>query len=454
MTTGPAGAGLHVLVYGSLDAGVTDSLRVGTFVGPLARLGVEVRSWQSFAGDLLVNPGAARAAGRPTGAHGAPRGRANPTTGSDDFLRAAGLTALAWAHVVVFRRWRSTHFVCTECELAFGGDDTLAAHVRSTGHRTLVPDTLIRPIVELLASHPELLGDRGVVFDTDDDILDYPDWTGLGAAARRERDLALRILSMTDVVTVATPVLADRLRAYAQGDLRIIRNAVDPAWYSGAPDARLSGDPRVVYHGVPVRLRDYEVARPAVDDLALDHPGLRRVWIGAAHEPRVVACVDEARPWVDGLAAFGAALVSARPDIGLAPLLDEPFNRAKSELHWIEYAMAGAPTVATVFDGPGPYDVIRDGEDGLLARSGADWARQLRRLAGSAWLRSEIGGRARQRVLADYTLETRVAEWADTYRWAAAHGGFGRAHAAAGTSGHLLSAAQGVAHAAPPAARR
>jgi glycosyltransferase involved in cell wall biosynthesis len=408
---------LHVLVYGSLDSGVTDSLRVGCFVEPLSRLGVQIRSWQSFPDDLLGGAAGISAA--------APR--------SGDLLRDSGLTALAWADVVVFRRWRSTNHVCTECETAFGGDDMMAAHIRATGHRTLVPDTLIRPIVELLASHPELLGDRGVVYDTDDDIIDYPDWTGLGAAARRERDLALRILSIADLVTAATPVLADRLRVHARGDLRVVRNAVDPAWYSGTPEAGPSGDPRVVYHGVPVRLRDYEVARGAIDELALTNRDLRRVWIGAANEPRVVACVDEARPWVDGLAAFGAALVAARPDIGVAPLLDEPFNRAKSELHWLEYSMAGAPTVATAFDGPGPYDVIRDGEDGLLARGPADWARQLRRLAGSAGLRAEVAGLARARVLAEYTIATRAAEWADAYRWAAAHGGFGRAHAASPT---------------------
>ena len=146
---------------------------------------------------------------------------------------------------------------------------------------------------------------------------------------------------------------------------------------------------------------------------------MRRVWLGAAHEPRVVACMDEVRPWVDGLAAFGGSLVAARPDIGLAPLLDEPFNRAKSELHWLEYAMAGAPTIATSFDGPGPYDVIRDGTDGLLALTPADWERHLHRLTASPSLRADLAGRARERVLAEYSTSRRAAEWADAYRSAA-----------------------------------
>ena len=185
------------------------------------------------------------------------------------------------------------------------------------------------------------------------------------------------------------------------------------------------GDPRILYHGVPVRLRDYEIARPAVDALAREIPDLRRVWLGAANEPRVVAAVDEARPWVSGLPEFAAALVGARPDVGLAPLRDEPFNRAKSELHWVEYAMAGAPAVVSGFDGPGPYDVVRDGVDGLVARTTEDWLRHLRALAGSRDMRAEIGGRARERVLAEYSLGARVGEWAEAYRWAAEHPGAG-----------------------------
>ena len=404
-------APIHVLVYGALDSGITDSLRVGCFVEPLSRLGVEVRSWQSFVDDLLLGGSSGDGGGAPS---------APPSAQPDgDFLRDSGLTALAWADVVVFRRWRSTHQVCSECERGFDMEPAFAAHVRSSNHRTLMPDLLLRPIVELIATHSELLGERAVVYDTDDDVLDYPDWTGLGPAARRERDLAVRILGIADMITAATPVLAERLRPHTRGEVRVIRNAVDPAWYGGTAEPGLIGDPRVVYHGVPVRLRDYQVAGSAVDAVASAVPGMRRVWLGAAHEPRVVACMDEVRPWVDGLAAFGGSLVAARPDIGLAPLLDESFNRAKSELHWLEYAMAGAPTIATLFDGAGPYDVIRDGKDGLLARTPADWERQLRRLSASASLRTDLAGRARERVLAEYSISTRAVEWADAYRSAA-----------------------------------
>jgi spore maturation protein CgeB len=75
--------------------------------------------------------------------------------------------------------------------------------------------------------------------------------------------------------------------------------------------------------------------------------------------------------------------------------------------------------------GPGPYDVIRDGVDGLLARNKAEWRDGLRRLAGSQTLRHELAGRARERVLAEYQADKRAEEWADAYHWAAEHGGRG-----------------------------
>jgi glycosyltransferase involved in cell wall biosynthesis len=411
---------LRVLVYGTLDRGVCDFLRMGAMRPALEREGIELRAWSSFADDAL-NGGAPPV----TDSHSS----AGPSSNASEIehLRALGMTALAWCDVVVFRRWTLTHIVCTECGRPESSLDLLGTHLRSSGHRSIVPDLVFRPLIELLATYPELLGSRGLVYETDDDILSYPDWTGLGSPSRQERDLVLRILAMADLVTVSTPTLARRCERYTRGEVRIIRNAVDPRWYETTrPEAGLDGDPRIVYHGVPARLRDYDVARPAVDTLKHERPGTTRVWIGAAHEPRVVEVVDEALPWAEGVRAFAATLADSRPSIGLAPLIDEPFNRAKSELHWVEYALAGAPTIVTGFAGGGPYDVVRDGVDGLVARSSADWLRHLRALAGSSTLRQEIAGRAGERVRAEYDLGKRATEWADAYRWAAENGGRGR----------------------------
>jgi glycosyltransferase involved in cell wall biosynthesis len=173
-------------------------------------------------------------------------------------------------------------------------------------------------------------------------------------------------------------------------------------------------------------MRDYAVCLEGVNEAVRSVPGTRRVWLGG-DDPAIRGVADEVLAYVRGAPAFARALVEARPDIGLAPVADEPFNRARSELHWLEYAMAGAPTAASRLMGGSPYDVVRDGVDGLLARNKAEWREALRSLARSPARRAEIAGRARERVLAEYRAADRAIEWADAYRWAAEHAGRGAA---------------------------
>jgi glycosyltransferase involved in cell wall biosynthesis len=393
---------LRVLVIGPGAAGASDALRFEALVPELARHAVELVSW---------TPG-------------------DPATEESPFEALEAV--VGWSDAVVLRRHYRTWHACLGCRFRTPDTAEAKSHGSGAGHPiVLAPYFGIRPLVGLLEAEPSILGTRAIVYDTDDDFFsaDLP----AGAEDVLERDLIERILGLADLVTTTTPVLAERLAPHTRAPVRVIRNALDPGWYeAGRPDgpADAPGNPRVVYHGVPVRSRDYDVARPAVDAVAREITTLRRVWLGG-DALQLAGAVDEVRPWVSGLPAFAAALVAARPDIGLAPLRDTPYNRARSELHWLEYALAGAPTIVSGLDGPGPYDVVRDGVDGLVARSRADWERHLRSFATSRDLRSQITARARERVLTEYTVAARAFEWADAYRWASEHAGVGRARTAA-----------------------
>jgi glycosyltransferase involved in cell wall biosynthesis len=395
-------ATLRVLVIGPGAAGASDALRFEAFVPELARHAVELVSW---------TPG-------------------DPATEEDPF--GALEAVIGWSDVVVLRRHYRTWHACLGCGLRTLDTREARSHGRVAGHLVVpAPYFGIRPLIGLLEAERGVLGNRAIVYDTDDDVFSAE--LPAGAEDLLELDLIERILRLADLVTTTTPVLAERLAPHTLAAVRVIRNAVDPGWYeAGRPDgpAEAPGEPRVIYHGAAVRLRDYEVARPAVDAVARDTPTLRRVWLGA-DAAQVAGVVDEVRPWVRSRPAFAAALVAARPGIGLAPLQDTPYNRARSELHWLEYALAGAATIVSGLAGPGPYDVVRDGVDGLVARAGTDWERHLRSLATSPGLRSEMAARARERVLAEYTVAARAPEWANAYRWAAEHAGLGRARTAA-----------------------
>lgn len=78
-------------------------------------------------------------------------------------------------------------------------------------------------------------------------------------------------------------------------------------------------------------------------------------------------------------------------DIGIAPLLNTEFNRGKSHIKWMEYAMYKIPCVASYTY---PYSKNIPEGTGLLAIDGLDFYRKLKTLVDDESLRKEVGENA------------------------------------------------------------
>jgi hypothetical protein len=124
--------------------------------------------------------------------------------------------------------------------------------------------------------------------------------------------------------------------------------------------------------------------------------------IGLSH-PRVSSIV----PNMD-YGRFVSDFVRLNFDIVLAPLIDHPFNRGKSDVKWLE---AGFCAIPGVFENLPPYSgSIEHGETGFLAGSESDWEDALAALIDDPALRQRIGGAARERILRDRMLVTRSGD--------------------------------------------
>ena len=84
-------------------------------------------------------------------------------------------------------------------------------------------------------------------------------------------------------------------------------------------------------------------------------------------------------------------------DIGVVPLVDIPFNHAKSNIKGLEYAAAGVPFVASPL--PEYVELSEQHHIGRLAKTSRDWVRELRAL-GDYETRLEEAVRQREAVLA------------------------------------------------------
>lgn len=251
-----------------------------------------------------------------------------------------------------------------------------------------------------------------VVVDVDDDLSSIhpsnPAWAvhrpGAGLHSWHNVALACREASL---VTVSTPALLDVYARHGRG--HVLPNYL-PDTYYGLPrvDSDTVGWPGS-YHSHP---NDPEslggaIAR-LVDEGAEfvmrgDPSGAGRAFGLAADPLGGAVSIDE---WPAAVASLG---------IGIAPLADTKFNRAKSWLKPLEMSACGVPWVASP---RAEYERLHKLGAGLLADRPRTWYRQLARLRESAAMREELSDAGR--MVAD-RLRLSQHAWRWQEAWARAY---------------------------------
>jgi len=362
---------------------------------------------------------------------------------------ALDTSQIDWADIIVFRRYYNTTRKCHSCNFRTHEPLEHEAH-RQTGHNTYTQDDITRVIWPAIEGNAE----KAIIYETDDDHFNIASWNGYYQDVVEEWDLIRRMARRADLVTTSTPVLARRYSRF-NPNVRVIRNAIDPDLYERDTERPEGDKPRLVYYGSTARMRDY-AGFPGIDGkweggyaakaVEENKHLLRRIFMGvdSGTEYAVSPLFDEMTPYIIGIPAFSKSLANMHGDIGIAPLHGDDFDRAKSELHWLEYAMSDMAFIGERFKGgpdDGPYNMIREGKDGLLAKGRQQWYDAVKRLATEPNLRADIAAAAKERVLAEYDYRKRAEEWAEAYRWVIENQGIGRKNQGDSPSSALSSAA-------------
>jgi hypothetical protein len=148
-------------------------------------------------------------------------------------------------------------------------------------------------------------------------------------------------------------------------------------------------------------------------DLARKHPAMKLVVV-ADRPIKIPGVTVEFREWrlEDEVACFDGFT------IGLMPLEDTPWARAKCAFKAIQYMALGIPTVASPVGMN--RDLIRDGVNGFLAADAPTWLTALDALLTDPSLARRIGSEGRRTVEHDYALSVVSPRVATLIRDAAA----------------------------------
>jgi glycosyltransferase involved in cell wall biosynthesis len=269
------------------------------------------------------------------------------------------------------------------------------------------------PEVQQLIAHAQARG-IGIVWDNDDDLTNVPRSNPQyklhsGAARRRITSELTRTVRAADVVTAPSTRLCDQYRDAGASDVRLLENFLPPEFERIKP--RKHSGVTLVYLAGLEHAVDYQQLRlgDTLQRLLDAHPDLRVLSIGLGLGLRTDRY--EHQPLVDFL---DLARVMSVADIGIAPLIDIPWNQARSNIKLKEYAAAGLPWLASPV---GPYTKMGEAQGGILVPDDG-WHDQLDALIRDTRRRRKLAKRATKWVK-DQSITRRAHLWEQALRDAA-----------------------------------
>jgi len=216
---------------------------------------------------------------------------------------------------------------------------------------------------------------RPVIYECDDLLTEIPETNSNAPLGRECRPHILETLRNVSCVSVTTPALAAEFEPYARR-IVVVPNRIDPRWFGVQPrDPR--GPLAIGFVGTPTHQADLEQIEEALVYVAARYPDQLRFAFMGCRTPRLESLPNaHFEGFAPDYKSYAKRLSSLRLDVGLAPLIDDRFNRCKSDIKWLEYSAAGAICVASDVE---PYrNSIHSGRDGLLVSGGAEaWGAAL-----------------------------------------------------------------------------
>ena len=279
---------------------------------------------------------------------------------------------------------------------------------------------------EALAAHARRTGAM-LLYDLDDDLLTLPPDHPDAAELAPKTAVVERMIRLADIVRVSMPKLAARAGKLSRAKVQITGNALDERiWLPPGLDL-MRGDPmrghdpgpydpvRILCMGTATHDADFTMILPALMELHTQFGTRVQVdligFLANAPAPAWIGRVTPPPHASRSYAGFVQWFTRAGPwDIGLAPLVDSPFNASKSPIKTLDYAALGLATLAS--DVPSYRGSVADGHGGMLVpNTTTAWYEALSRLVRDHALRRRLSGDGLRRFQETGTLAAQGQTW-------------------------------------------
>lgn len=202
------------------------------------------------------------------------------------------------------------------------------------------------------------------------------------------------IMRNAKIVTVGNDYLADHAKKVGARNIKVLPTVVDTLRYMNGPCHEQKFT--IGWIGTPITEKYIEMIKKALEVLL--HKGDVRIVLIGASQNALLGLKREILPWSENTEVN---LIQSF-DVGVMPLLDNPFERGKCGYKLIQYMACGVPVIAS------PVGVnqaiVEHGVNGFLARNENEWIDYMELLKTDKTFRTELGKNARYKVEKYFSL--------------------------------------------------
>lgn len=243
------------------------------------------------------------------------------------------------------------------------------------------------------------------VIDIDDDVFHIPAHNSIWNTAGYEGIKSLQyIAENADFLVTSTPVLQAELAKHRSKPTYLLPNYIGSDYKHKPLD---NGDRVVIsFFGSITHAKDLEDTGclKAIEKLVNKYPQVHFGTVGLKVRPKVPEGTYTFYPGKPGQAWLDEVWPNINADIAIAPIVDNKFNRCRSNIKWQETALIPAAFIGSNIP---PYkDTVINGKTGLLVENNEkSWYKALEKLVLDKELRLKLAKSAQKEVEKNWLIK-------------------------------------------------
>ena len=219
---------------------------------------------------------------------------------------------------------------------------------------------------------------KTVVYELDDLLLELPEKHPDFYHYITARSSILDAIVDADAIIGSTPAICEYFKTYNSSVFHFYNYLDDQIWKLPSPSHSNGENLFIGYMGGHSHAYDFETIVPAIESI-LNKFGEKvalRFWgLAPPERLREHPNTEWFQPGLVDYAEFAQYFTSQKCDLFIAPLVNNPFNRCKSFIKYLEYSAMGKPGIYSRIT---PYEsVVNHGENGLLASTSEEWEHMI-----------------------------------------------------------------------------